>query len=340
MIYKNIDIHNAAELDISDADGSMTWLRAPRCVYDSIETGNGRRMLRGSTGVELRFVINSGRAVIRMRSLSDKTMHAQFHIFRGAVQGGWTDHELNTFVPPEPADFIIERSDNLPALRAMTAERGSSFAPEVVRVIFDRGEICVLDAYGDIAPPKPEQLPPRTLLCYGSSITHGSNSIDFSHAWPSVLADRLDMDLRDLGMAGSCAMEPEMTGYIASEGEKGRWDTAVLELGINVLDWPMDKIYERVSNTLSQIAGRNCSKPVYVISPFYCGSDFHKKPEPDNWRRMIRDIVKEKAYPNVTYINGLDILGEFSLLSADEVHPNICGVSRIADRLSAVIGRS
>ena len=50
MIYKNIDIHNAAELDISDADGSMTWLCAPRRVYDSIETGNGRRMLRGSTG--------------------------------------------------------------------------------------------------------------------------------------------------------------------------------------------------------------------------------------------------------------------------------------------------
>ncbi len=32
-------------------------------------------------------------------------------------------------------------------------------------------------------------------------------------------------------------------------------------------------------------------------------------------------------------INGLDLLGDMSLISADEVHPNIYGVQQIASRL-------
>ena len=44
--------------------------------------------------------------------------------------------------------------------------------------------------------------------------------------------------------------------------------------------------------------------------------------------------MKKAGYANITYINGLDLLGDMSLLSADEVHPNIYGVQQIADRLT------
>lgn len=36
----------------------------------------------------------------------------------------------------------------------------------------------------------------------------------------------------------------------------------------------------------------------------------------------------------MTYIDGLELLGDMSLISADEVHPNIYGVQQIADRLA------
>ena len=40
------------------------------------------------------------------------------------------------------------------------------------------------------------------------------------------------------------------------------------------------------------------------------------------------------AYENVTYINGLEVLNGMQYISADEVHPNIYGVQRIADVLT------
>ena len=89
-------------------------------------------------------------------------------------------------------------------------------------------------------PPQRDQCPEKVLLCYGSSITHGSNAIDASHTWASILGHNLNMDVKNLGMAGSCAMEAEMIDYIASEGEKGLIDSAIAlaELGYDLITNP------------------------------------------------------------------------------------------------------
>jgi lysophospholipase L1-like esterase len=139
-------------------------------------------------------------------------------------------------------------------------------------------------------------------------------------------------------MAGSCALEPSMAEYIASQGEAGLWDLATLELGINVLFWEEEKIRTRVENMIRQVAGRNGDKPVFVISPFYhCGDDFEEDNKAALWRSIIKEIVEKLHYENVTLINGLDILDSAADMSADEVHPNIYGVQRIADVLTSKI---
>lgn len=74
-----------------------------------------------------------------------------------------------------------------------------------------------------------------------------------------------------------------------------------------------------------------------VISPFYCGEDFNAKPEPNKWRTIIKEIVDKLAYENVTLVNGLDVLGDVNLLSADMVHPNIYGVQQIAERITSLL---
>jgi len=128
-----------------------------------------------------------------------------------------------------------------------------------------------------------------------------------------------------------------MVDYVASEGEKGNWDIATLELGINALGWDEGKITERVTNTLVQVAGRNPQKPIFVISPFYNMDDYENTGDSEKWRRKIAEIVTELAYPNVTYINGKDLLGDMSLISADYVHPNIYGIAQIGERLTKII---
>ena len=344
MIYKNFEIHNAAELIYMD-DGSVSWKRLPSGVHSELETKNPDNVVLGSTGVELRFVIKGESATVRMSTLNDDPKSfSTFHVYRGGIQGGWDDHEVHRHVTGEIQDFVIKRSSNMDHLKEISSRLGYDWDPQVVRIIFDRGKYRIYDVTGDVVPPTPEQCPKKTLLAYGSSITHGSNSIDASHAWVSVLAHNLKVDARNLGLAGSCFLEPSVADYIASEGEKGRWDLATLELGINARRWEDEKIVSRVENMLRQVAGRNKDKPIFVISPFYfCDDDFSDDGNGNRWRRHLEEIVNQFNYPNVTYINGLDVIGDMSYMSADEIHPNIYGVQRIADvlteRIRAVIDK-
>lgn len=338
MVCKNFEIHNVSEI-IEHEDGSISWRRVPQSVQNAMEHPAAKARATNSTGVELRFVLRGESATLRMKTATDDPRSfATFHVYRGGIQGGWKDHEIHRHVTGQSQDFVIERSKNMEKLQTMTEKSGLPWDCEVVRIIFDRGSYRICELIGDVVPPTKEQCPPKTLLAYGSSITHGSNSIDASHTWVSILAHNLGMDARNLGMAGACWLEPALAEYIAAEGEKGNWDVALLELGINALDWPEEKICDRVENMLRQVAGRNGDKPVFVISPFYhCGEDFHENDNAKVWRRVICETARRLAYENLTYIDGLEVLCGMQYISADEVHPNIYGVQRIADTLTRIL---
>lgn len=338
MIFKNMQLHNVAEI-IHNDDGSVSLCRVPLDVFEKIESDQGKKMAKRSTGVELRFVIKGDSVKIKMSAEkgSGDLLHT-FHVFRGSIQGEWEDHEIQKFVGEEPKEFVIKKSSNIENLKIITEKSGFAFQPEVIRVIFDRGAYRLYDVLGEIETPKREQCPPKTLLSYGSSITHGSNSIDSSHSWVSLLAHKLGMDARNLGMAGSCLLEKEMADYIAAEGESGKWDIATLELGINAVLWEEDKIRERSEYLIKTVAEKNPKKPIFVISPFYyCGDSFDENHPGDNWRRILKETVDKLSFSNVTYFNGLDILDNMEYMSADEVHPNIWGVQKIADTLTEKI---
>ena len=81
MIYKNFEIHNAAEL-IHNEDGSISWIRVPSCVHAEMESDQGKNMARNSTGVELRFVIKGESATVRMCTVdNDPHSFSTFHVF-------------------------------------------------------------------------------------------------------------------------------------------------------------------------------------------------------------------------------------------------------------------
>lgn len=335
MLYKNLEIFNIEDL-IENDDGSVSWLRVPKNVYDTLDSDFGRQQIDDATGVELRFKMNGDKVTLRM---AVKSGTGRFHVFRGNVQGGWQDHEVDKVVTTEPHDFVIEASQKPEYLRAIAEKIGSEWDCDIVRVIFDIGHFKLFDVIGDIEPPKSEQTPARTLMCYGSSITHGSNSIDMSHSWASLVARELRYDVKNKGMSGSCCMEPAYIDYIAAEGKANRWDALIMELGINVLHWDEAKIYERATYAIQKTASENPDKPILILSPFYhCGDDFA---EFDGngmtrvWRKALREIVEKFAFPNVTYVDGTEILNGMEFMSADFVHPNIYGVAQIAERVGA-----
>lgn len=333
MKFKNIEIHNVAELT-DGRNGGVGWLRFPKSVAEKFEGGEGAlNVARYATGVEFRFVIENGdSAVIRLRKFESDDVSNTFHVFRGGVQGGWEDADINNFVGSEPADFVIKRSKNIDALKRISPDDG--FSPEVVRVIFNRGRYELLDISDNVRPPEKGEVPDKKILFYGSSITHGSNALDMSHSFASIIGSRLNYDVYNLGMAGNCRIEHETADYLTSLD----WNIAVLELGINVLDWEMDKVAERCDYVLENVAGKHPDKPVFMISPFYCDNDLLKdgvRSKP--WRKTMEERIRKANLPNVTYINGLDVLDGPKYLCADALHPNIYGVQKIADDLFALI---
>lgn len=334
MLFKNVEIFNAEEI-FENEDGSVSWKRVPNNVYEALEGPAAKKLACCATGVEIRFKMNCDKIILKMAVSEGQGC---FHVYRGSVQGGWIDHEVHKNVTTEIEEFVIEASEHPEWLQAISKGKGSEWNSDVIRVIFDRGYFKLYDIIGDIEPPTKEDCPSKTLMCYGSSITHGSNSMDVSHSWASVLAHNINYDLKNKGMAGSCYMEPSFAEYIAEDGAKGNWDALTLELGINVLNWEEAKIRQRVTGILTTVAGTNPDKPIFVISPFYhCGETFDKNDRTHIWRSLISEIIKELDYNNITYINGFDLLGEIENMSADFIHPNIYGMAQIAEHLTPIV---
>ena len=331
MIYKNMQIHNVAEL-LPDENGGAVWLRYPSAVCESFERDGARIQAGNSSGVELRFIMKSDVVEIKLRSQSI----GRFHIFRGGLQGGWYDQGKITSA--DGTVIRIERKEQA-TIDRVHKDFARPWDPSLIRIVFDGGRFEILDVEGEIAPPTEGQTPKQTILFYGSSITHGSNALSATNTWPSWVAHGLSMDYLNKGLAGSCCMEDETVSYLGALGQKGAWDVAVLELGINVMSWDEEKRRTHVENTLDKIAAKNPDKPIFVISPFYSNCDYGGSAQPAGWRETIRTVIAERAYPNVTYIPGDQILGSMDMISADCVHPSAYGVAQIAERVLAVMKR-
>ena len=328
MIYKNMEVHNAAEL-LSGEMGGAIWMRYPMDVCKGFERDGARVQAGNSSGVELRFVMLSDKVTLKIRS----TGIGHFHIFRGGLQGGWYDHEGKT-TSPDGREIVIECREQA-LIDRMHKDFSLHWNPQLIRIVFDRGRFEILDVEGEIAPPAEGDTPKKTILFYGSSITHGSNALNATNSWTSWVAHELSMDKLNKGLAGSCCMEDSTVSYLGEIGKAGAWDVAVLELGINVMSFDAALRRERVENTLRKIAGENPEKPIFVISPFYSDDDYSGRGRAVAWRESIRETVAAMGYKNVTYIPGDTLLGDMRGISTDGVHPSVYGIAQIAERLTA-----
>ena len=331
MNFKNIDIYNVAEL-VPCSEG-VSWLRFPKETIDKMEGGeNSVNVAKSATGVELRFVINSGdSAVIRMKKYENDSILNSFCIFRGGVQGGWQDADINNWVEDTPKDFTILRTKNISALKLI--RRNDGFSPDVIRVVFNRGKYVILDVIGDVRPPREDEVPEKKILFYGSSITHGSNALGMAHSFASTIGRKLNCDVMNLGMAGQCRIENRTIHYISSL----KWNAAVLELGINVLEWNEEKIYRQVNYAINNIARKYPNRFIVFVSPFFSDDDLYKKGRAEKWRKIMKDCIKQAELPNTLYVCGTDVLHDAQYLSSDELHPNIEGVNKIAEVLGNIL---
>lgn len=321
MQFKGIELHNVRELIKGEYGYILS--RLPSSLVPHLKTDG-----LTATGVELRLVPISDEVKIKIKRVLPGVTVA--NIYYGSVQSGW--QELYKAITYEPCEITVKRSPNLETIKGFSDSIGAPFSPEVIRIVLQSGQYEIIDVEGECRVPTAEELPKRTYLAYGSSITHGSLSITPCRSYPFIISERLGTDYINFGYAGSAMLEPEMADFIADNCE---FDIATVEMGINMLKTVSpEELRTRVKYFVNRIATAHPTKPIYATNIFYHSEDFLKPGDETSttnvFRRIIRETVLALGLPNVTFVDGLSILSGVEYLSEDTTHPNAEGIEMIA----------
>ncbi|MDF1512591.1 MAG: SGNH/GDSL hydrolase family protein, partial [Anaerolineae bacterium] len=192
---------------------------------------------------------------------------------------------------------------------------------------------------GDIRPPEVDQTPSRTYLAYGSSITHGNNSIGATGMFSRLTAEHLGVDFLNLGFGGGAHCEASLGRYIAGRDD---WDFATLEMGINMVNWMDTPEFEsRIRDFVTPIVQAHPDKWLFCIDMFPFEMDFDLNSDKNHtFRAAVRELVAELDTPKLVHIDGRDLLRDVRGLSADLLHPSPAGMAEIAQNLSARMQRA
>ena len=277
-----------------------------------------------ATGCEIRFVMLDGCNAVKLHITCLEAFMVVQLCF-GSFQGGWKYLYVRGLMPGEN-ELIIERPQNIEQLRQAAKERLHPFSPDVMRVCFRSGAIANIRLEGDIRPPKPEEVPSKRILFYGSSITHGSLSYLPCNDYASVICQRLGMDCINKGCAGSCRLEKSVVSYIA---ERNDYEFCIFELGSNLpADVPGNEFMSSVKHLLTCYAKAHPDRCAIVIDDLLVlQSAHHQRHE------QVQQCLAEINHPNFLYVNGYDLLPSPDLISADFVHPTVEGHQVMANGL-------
>ena len=311
MIKDNILYHNVAELE-KTAFGDKLH-RYPIKAENGMNY-HARWMSRFNCGCELRFV--SEAEYIDVTLLAEEG-EANVLVLRGDYvcaryqlePGKITTLKLTA---PTIADDNIDDE----------FYKNNRFSKDVWRIYMHNGSftVCSIDSYGySVRPPHKDEMPEKTLLTYGSSITHGAGAMLHYSCYANQLAVRLKSDVLIKGLGGSCHCDKTSIDYMTSSDE---WDMALLEPAINMVGaFEIDEFEKRVNYLISEFAKTGKKIFVTTIYPF---SKRFMDGENENEKSALFDDVLRKTcvgFKNVYLAEGGEILTDTEFLSADGIHP-------------------
>ena len=326
MNPSHFEFHNCSGPEKAEfGDG---W-RLPRYPFSVRKSLNPTAQLtsRAATGVEIRFVTDAARARVHLACPEDGT---EAVIFRGNFQVSSHGLDVGTthclhLSPPERFTWVRPE-----------ALRESGYSPNVWRVIFSGGTPSFLgvDAMGhEIRPPLATEKPRLKWLAYGSSITHAS-----WNGYPQQAARRLNVEVQNKGLSGSCHIEPEAADFLT---EGCDWDFITLELGINMRgQYSREEFEKRARYLVQKCRQAKPGRPVILITVFPNFAEWRHSPENDTQMDLAyNDVLRALAaeFSDVHLIEGSAMLPRFDLLSADLVHPTDTGHARMAEVLAAFL---
>ena len=225
----------------------------------------------------------------------------------------------------------------------------------------DTVEIRDVRADAPLAPAEP--LDQLRWWHHGSSISHCIEAETPRGVWPVAAADRLDLDVTNLGFAANAHLDP----FTARAMRDSDADLFSLKIGINIVSGDTMKrrtFVPAVHGFLDTIRDSHPTAPILVVSPILCPmhedtpgptvtdpetGERHGTPSttPDFFeppltlrsvREILQQIVQARAAEDaaIFYLDGLDLFGTDDIAELpDGLHPSPAGYMRIAERFAA-----
>lgn len=326
LVYHNATLHNIAET-FAAPNGTGTYIsRVPLDLRPSLNENAQARILRGACS-ELRFNLRGESAVVTLETEEEPGI---IEVYCGPFLHSW--HLVET----RPTPIRITVSERQKYVHEASLAQKFAFDPVLYRVILPWKQIIHLHGIeGDIEPVALGQTPDTRYLAYGSSITNGSASIRPTGMYAMRTAQRLGVDLINLGFGGAAHCEPELADYIASRQD---WDFATLELGINMVNWAsVEEFASRANYFIEAIASAHRDQWVVCLDMFPFWRDLDSDdPIPAQFRQVVHDAVQRLNLPRLVHIEATELLG-YSGLTSDMLHPSPAGMEEIALNLAGIL---
>ena len=181
-------------------------------------------------------------------------------------------------------------------------------------------------------------LPKKSLVCYGSSITHSVRAKSPYYTWPSIAAKEKNMHITNLGFGGNCILDPIM-GYVMRDIEA---DLFCLELGANCYGGNLtDRSFGPCTiGLIETIRQKHKDTPIVILSPIYFpageiekGKSRMNMPDMRCVLKQTVDIFRSYGDVNIYYVSGLDVFGSEDVVYMDDkIHPNAEGQFVLAQK--------
>lgn len=315
MIKDNILFHNVDELE--ETKLGYRLYRYKNSVSEKMNA-YARDMNRLSCGCELRFVTESSK--IRVTVFCEDPCGTILVYCGDHIHSSYNVTEIGfkSLIIEECPDFLKMHEEFF---------KNSRFDKNVWRICFSgfRCTFVDIDTYDfPVRPPKDSEMPDKTLLSYGSSISQGAMTLSRANTFPQVFSQLAGMDCLTKGLGGSCHAEKEIADDFAQRKD---WDMALIEIGINMISkFETDEFEKRFNYFADKIA--STGKKFIVLTVFPCSHDYCRTEHTDKlqaFREIIRTKCSKLDKEQHLLIEGNEILTNPLYLTCDCVHPSTEG---------------
>ncbi|MCA0758617.1 hypothetical protein KP806_26535 [Paenibacillus sp. N4] len=328
MISHDMEFYNVEEL--ADAPGGgLALRRIPSRVSETLNQGAAVHRSINTCGCEIRFNMEDEEVQLFLRrDVETSSPFGIGEVYFGSFQA---PYGITPQMIGKDTTVITIRRKDVEASSLLQNSDDGLFDRKLVRVLLPYdSKTYFVDKQGQTSPPLPAQAPARRYLAYGSSITHGGDAVRPSGTYAMRLANMLNMDLINLGFAGSAQMEPSMAEYIA---ERKDWQIATIEMGINVIgQWSAAKFKDRVDRFVDILARDLGDRSLFVTDLYLCKYDLENDPLISEYRAIVKNAVECAGQTRLHYIAGTELLASVEELTADLIHPSAAGQEAIARR--------